>query len=261
MADAFAKYVSPDDVEAGVRLVRELLGEPSALANWQKEIREGYEPRTWSEFTTDFYDCIQEQSNRPLCFTNFVCDSGEIYSFGFSALRERDASKQKLIYCASAVDGNWHFGEDWGVWMAKRRASILFRTRYAPGDVVALYLELQLPAGTAPSSVRFSILSGGEPIDVSYFERERQWFVSEVVVGANNEVEIELVAMGEFTLPNSRQLYLGARRLCCCNSNDIEARIRVVEKLGVLENSISDGAGVEGGAMARVRTAEASSNE
>ena len=77
-----------------------------------------------------------------------------------------------------------------------------FRTRYAPGDVVALYLELQLPAGTAPSSVRFSILSGGEPIDVSYFERERQWFVSEVVVGANNEVEIELVAMGEFTLPD-----------------------------------------------------------
>ena len=33
---------------------------------------------------------------------------GEIYSFGFSALAELDARKQKLIYCASAADRNWH---------------------------------------------------------------------------------------------------------------------------------------------------------
>ena len=122
------------------------------------------------------------------------------------------------------------------MWMAKRRAGILFRTRYAPGDVVAVYLELQLPKDTAPSSVRFSILSRGEPVDIYYFERERQWFVFEVAVGPINEIEIELVAMGDFKQVDSRQLFLGARRLCCCKADDYQARIRVVEKLTFSEN-------------------------
>ncbi len=115
-----------------------------------------------------------------------------------SALAERDARKQKLIYCASVVDGNWYFAEDWGVWMAKRRAGVLFRTPYAPGEVAAVYLELQLASETPPSSARFSVLSGGEPVEVCYFDSQRQWFVFEVPVGAMGEVDIELVAMGEF---------------------------------------------------------------
>ena len=32
------------------------------------------------------------------------------------------------------------------------------------------------------------------------------------------------------------QLFLGARRLCCCKANDYEARLRVVEKLTFLRN-------------------------
>ena len=204
----FAKYFGPEDVEGCARLVQELLADPAALSTWEKEIREGYRPRKWSEFTAGFFDSIVEQRSAPLCFSNFVCDPGEIYSFGFSAIPERDARKQKLIYCASIVDANWHYPEGWGVWMAKRRASLQFRTRYAPGDVVAVYLELQLPAGAARSSVRLGILSGGEPVDLRYFERERQWFVFEVAVGANNEVEIELLATGDLKHEDPRQVFL-----------------------------------------------------
>ncbi len=233
---SFVKYVSPEDIEGGTRLVQELLANPTALPAWEKEIREGYKPRTWSEFATDYYDSILEQKSSPSCSTNFVCDPGEIYSFGFSALAERDARKQKLIYCASAADRNWHLAEGWGVWMAKRRATILFRTGYAPGDVVAVYLELQLRNEQPPSSARFSILSEGEPVDLCHFERERQWFGFEVAVGASSEVEVELVAMGDFKPEDTRQLFLGARRLCCCKANDYEARLRVVEKLTFLRN-------------------------
>jgi glycosyltransferase involved in cell wall biosynthesis len=233
---SLVKYVSPEDVEGGARLVQELLADPAALSAWEKTIRESYKPRTWREFTTGFYDSILEQKNSPPCFSNLVCDPGEIYSFGVSALAERDARKQRLIYCAPAVDGNWHFAEGWGIWMAKRRASMLFRTRYAPGDVVAVYLELQLPKDMPPSSVKFSILSDGEPVDLCYFERERQWFVFEVAVGELSEVEIELVAMGEFKQLDSRQIFMGARRLCCCKADDCAARIRVIEKLTFLTN-------------------------
>ena len=115
--------------------------------------------------------------------------------------------------------------------MAKRRAGLKFRTPYAPGEVLAVYLELRLPNDTAPSAVRFSVLSAGSQVDLCYFERERQWFVFDVVVGAINEVEIELVAMGNFKSTDSRQLYLGAQRLCCCKADDSLARIRVLEKL------------------------------
>jgi glycosyltransferase involved in cell wall biosynthesis/Tfp pilus assembly protein PilF len=231
----FVKYVSPEDVESGVRLVEELLADPTALSTWENEIKEEYKPRTWSEFTADFYDSIRQQKDSPSCSTNLVCDAGEIYSFGFSALSERDTRKQKLVYCSSALDANWYFAEDWGAWMGKRRAGILFRTRYAPGDVAAVYLELQLANETPPSSARFSVRSDGEPVEVCYFESRRQWFVFEVPVGVQGEVDIEIVAMGEFNpVEGGRQVYLGARRLCCCKADDYAARIRMVEKLTLL---------------------------
>ncbi len=50
----FVKYVSPEDVEGGVRLVEELLADPAALSAWEKEIREEYKPRTWTEFAAGF---------------------------------------------------------------------------------------------------------------------------------------------------------------------------------------------------------------
>jgi tetratricopeptide (TPR) repeat protein len=232
----FAKYVNPENVEDGVRLVEELLTEPTAIANCEKEIRERFHPRTWREFATDYYNSVVEQKSPPLYFTNFVCDPGEVYLFGSSAIAERDARKQKLVYCASIVDANWHCAEGWGVWMAKRRASLQFRTRYAPGDVVAVYLELQLPGGTTPSDAKFRVLSGGKSVDLFYFERERQWFVFEVVVGAASAVDIELMATGKFGQTDNRQLYLGARRLCCCKADDSQERIRVIEKLTFLRN-------------------------
>jgi glycosyltransferase involved in cell wall biosynthesis len=233
----FVKYVSPEDVEGGVRLVEELLADPAALPTWEKEIREEYRPRTWTEFTVDFYDGIREQKQTPSCYTNFLCDPGEIYSFGFSTLAERDARKQQLTYCASVVDTSWYSTEDWGVWMAKRRAGMLFRTHHAPSEMAAVYLELSLANETSPSSARFSVLSGGEPVEVCYFDSRRQWFVFEVPVGAMGEVDIELVAMGEFNpVAGGRQVYLGARRLCCCKADDTRARIRVLEKLTFLGN-------------------------
>jgi glycosyltransferase involved in cell wall biosynthesis len=232
----FAKYVGPEDIEGGVRLVEELLAEPTVIATCEKEIRDHFRPRTWREFASDYYDSVVEQSRSPLCYTNFICEPGEVYLFGFSAIAEREARKQRLIYCASIVDANWHSAEEWGVWMAKRRASLQFRTRYEPGDVMAVYLELQLPLGTTPSSVRFSVLSEGKPIELCYFERECQWFVFEVAVGAANAVDIELVATGKFGQADQRQLYLGARRLCCCRADDILERVRVVEKLTFLRN-------------------------
>jgi glycosyltransferase involved in cell wall biosynthesis/Flp pilus assembly protein TadD len=232
----FAKYVSPEDVESGVRLVEDLLAEPTAIENSEKEIRERFRPRTWREFASDYYNSIVEQNSAPLCFTNFICESGEVYLFGSSAIAERDARKQRLVYCASIVDANWHYAEEWGVWMANRRASLQFRTRYSPGDVIAVYLELQLPAGTAPSAVKFSVLSDGKPVDLCYFERERQWFVFEVAVGEANTIDIELMATGKFGQTDQRQLYLGARRLCCCRADDSLERVRVIEKLTFLRN-------------------------
>lgn len=230
----FVKYVSPEDVESGVRLVEQLLADTGVLLTWEEEIKQGYKARTWSEFATDFYESIREQNDTPPCFTNLICDPGEIYAFGASTLAERDARKQKLIYCPSALDGNWYFPEEWGAWMAKRRAGILFRTLFAPGEVVAVYLELQLANETQPSSVRFSVQSGGQQVEMCYFESRRQWFAFEVPVGAMREVQIEFVAMGEFNpVEGGRQVYLGARRLCCCKADDHAARLRVVEKLAL----------------------------
>jgi glycosyltransferase involved in cell wall biosynthesis/DNA-binding SARP family transcriptional activator len=233
----FVKYVSPEDLDGGVRLVEELLADPVVLSTWEKEVRDNYKPRTWSEFTADFYDSIRELKDSPIGFTNFICDPGEIYSFGSSSLAERDARKQKLIYCISVVDSNWYLGEDWGVWMAKRKAGFGFRTRYTPGDMAAVYLELQLANETTPSSARFSILSNGKSVETCYFESQRQWFFFEVPVGSMGEVEIEIVAMGEFNpVQGGRQVYLGARRLSCCKADDYASRIRVMEKLTLLRN-------------------------
>ena len=93
--------------------------------------------------------------------------------------------------------------------MAKRRASLQFRTPYAPGDVVAVYLELQLPDRNAAVIREFSILSGGEPVDLCYFERERQWFVFEVVVGANRRGRNRTDGDGRFQTAETRQLLSG----------------------------------------------------
>lgn len=152
-------------------------------------------------------------------------------------MEKREARKLKLIYCASIVDVNWHPSEDWGVWMANRRARLQFRTRYAPGDVAAVYLEMQLPKEAKPSAAGFSVLSNGEPVYTGFFERERQWFAFEVVVGDLNEVEFELMAIGEATHEETRRVFLGARRLCCCKADDFSARIRLVEKLAFTGNS------------------------
>ena len=89
----FVKYVNPEEVEGGVRLVAELLADPAALSTWEKEIKEEYKPRTWSEFTVDFYDSIRCAKGYPVLLHKFSMRSRRDLLVWVFDVREKGCAK------------------------------------------------------------------------------------------------------------------------------------------------------------------------
>ena len=58
----FARYVNPDDVNDGYNLVRELVGNPRELERWTNEVATSFKPKTWLQFSAEFFDAATELS-------------------------------------------------------------------------------------------------------------------------------------------------------------------------------------------------------
>ena len=123
----FAKYVNPEDVNKGYALVRDLLANPEEIERWSREIATSYKPKTWDQFSVEFFDAATDISRADEHPGNRLIEAADIVGMGTAEINRRDALDEPLTYLAGARQKGWHPVEPWGCWTASRAPHSLFR--------------------------------------------------------------------------------------------------------------------------------------
>ena len=228
----FARYLDPDDIAAGVALVRELIEDKAALADWRKDIATNFRARTWRQFSKDYIAgllAFAEPDGR--CYNNRF-RAGELYGMGAWEVARRDANGEDLTYLVSARSYGWHDNEDWGCWAASRKAGITLATDLDPGGRATIYLLLRAPG--QHHAINFQIMQGDETVDMGTVGASETWRNLDCQVGEDGVVKLDFVTKSaKPEVGDVRDLYVGLIGIAFCRHDDIAQRLKIIEAIAL----------------------------
>jgi glycosyltransferase involved in cell wall biosynthesis len=228
----FCKYLDPFDVEDGYRVISSVLADRPALASWTHHVRTEFHPRTWYSFSAELFDAIHnytKNQDNDVCYNNCIIETGEVATFGDDLIEQLDMKKKRLITARMTRLDGWHGLEDWGGWAAKRKATLRFTTRLAPGTNILLYLNLKAPAGDAAAECTINVNKTATFVD--NLCSMAQWYVAPGTVGANGIVDVLLTSGKGFFHLHGRELYVGILAMAVVPAGDPVAEKRLLEQI------------------------------
>lgn len=229
-----ARYVNPDDVNEGYRLVAGLLQSPHDLADWATEIAASFVPRRWAQFVDEYYDAVLRiAETEPQGAVNALVEPGEIIGMGRDELTRRGAARLPITYLAPYRISGWHPPEDWGGWASERRALLRIRTRLAPNAAVAVYISLALPAGTDTEQAFVKLTIGGVETTLTNLTLKPKWFAAAGRTAAQGEIDIQIFSGGSYPQPDGRVLFAGLSALAFCPAEDVQGRMGLLERITI----------------------------
>ena len=225
-----ARYVDPFSVESGYDVFRRTIQDRSDLALWTKQIEAGFKPKSWQQFSEDFFLALEELSATQGSATeiNCVIPAGQIVTLGDRALQELVDDGERLITIRMARVSGWHPVEEWGVWASRRRAKLRFLTSLPESEPIKIYLRLNLPEGTGTARV---IVRCGEIETPARLQQGHEFIIADGAVGGHGAVEIDLLSQGPFSRPDKREIFVGLTALAYASSTDLTGRISLLEKI------------------------------
>ncbi|MCI4677315.1 glycosyltransferase [Rhodoblastus acidophilus] len=227
----FARYINPDDVNEGYELVRDLLDHPDKLQSWTQEVVNGYAPKRWQTFASEYFDALTTICEGNQKTQNGFIEVGDVVGLGRDEIARRDQLDLPLTYLANARGRGWFAAENWGCWTSARRATLRFATKLAPNTAVAVYLAMQLPGETDPQKVSVRIEIGGIANVFKQLRPRARWLVADGKTETDGSLSIVLFSSGPFAVPDHRELFVGLTALAFCESADALSRVKIVEKI------------------------------
>lgn len=222
----FARYLDPFDLDQGYEVFRSILSDRVALEKWTDDIRANYKPKTWDEFSREFFDSVVALYLKRECkeyVNNCFLEAKTIYFIGDDDVARLDRDGLPLVTFRMARVSGWHPTEPWGCWAAERRAQLKFRTRHTAGTKVSVFLLLHVPPGSEGATCTVTI--GGVETLLTKLSPEATWRSVTGVVSENECIEIGVLSNGTFGEPDRRRLYVGIHALAHCNNNDVLTRV------------------------------------
>jgi glycosyltransferase involved in cell wall biosynthesis len=229
---SLCKYIDPFNVEDGFRVISKILTDPQGLKAWAAQIRQQFRPKSWSSFSCEVFETIQnyERNNAGnVNKNNCVIENGEIATFGNDPLAQLDARQKRLVTARMTRLAGWHGVEAWGCWAARRKATLRFGTRMAPGTDVLVYLHLKAPDGD--ESAECTIKINQTPTFVDDLGPVPVWCVAPGRVGEHGIIEVLLVSGRGFFHRHGRELYVGILGIAVAEAGDREAQSRLLEQI------------------------------
>jgi glycosyltransferase involved in cell wall biosynthesis len=233
----FARYVDPEDVKEGYKLVLDLLTHPHELAKWTAEVAAGYKPKSWQQFALEYLNAtmtVGKSADAPL---NGYFEPGDIIGMGASEIDRRRELDLPLTYLAFARRSGWHAVETWGCWTATRNATLRLPTKLGAGKDVYVYLAVQTPGHTDPETASLRVDVGGRIIVFKRLQPRRRWLAAKGKTDADGVLSISLQSAGPFDKPEQREVYIGLFALGFCAVDDLPSRLEMLEKI-VLDQAV-----------------------
>jgi hypothetical protein len=222
---SFARYVDPFDLDQGYEVFRQTLSDPAAFDRWAEDIRLNYKPKTWAEFSNEFFDGVVRLASEPdqeCAPNNCVLDEGKIYFIGDDDIHRLDDIGAPLVTFRMARVAGWLAIEPWGCWATDAAAKLRFQTRESGGAKVAVLLLLHVPPGS--KDVTCVVNAGGVETRLRSLSSHATWRLVEGRVSQDGSLEIAFHSKGEFGRPDTRSLTLGIHALAYCQSAKSRAR-------------------------------------
>ncbi len=227
----FARYLDPEDIEAGAEMVRALLADPADLAAWKQDILDNFHPRTWREFSQDYVAKLLALPAADWKTCNNTFAPNEIHGMGRWEVAHRDANDQTLVYLANTRLNGWAENEDWGCWMAFTRATMALTTSLAAGTPITLFVLLKSPR---EQSARVELSAGGQCADLGIVKQDPAWKRMDCAVGDNGVLSIAFkVSTPRPQTRDGENRYLGVLGLAFCEAEDREARLALAETMAL----------------------------
>ena len=229
----FCRYIDPYDVEDGYRAVVRALSDRDDLEAWRADIRANFQPKTWRDFTTQFYETVLRfkaaNGDAPLR-NNVVLEPEAIAAFGHAGITQLGFDERRLVTARMTRMAGWHNLEAWGCWAAKRRADLLVALRSEPGTPIVVALCLCAPGEEAPADCTVEIgahrghLEGLGPLP--------RWFAIEAVVGEDRSIRVVFTAGRGFGRAlDGTERYVGILAIGFAAADDPAARMRLMEAI------------------------------
>lgn len=226
------RYIDPHDVADGYRAVHRVLADRADLQAWQEEVRTTFRPKTWREFSVQFFETMLRfkaaNAGAPLR-NNVVLAAEQVATFGNGGLMQTSSATRPFTTARMTRVGGWHACEGWGCWAAKRRADLRIDTALEPGTAVIVALCLRTPGEEVPGDCRVDIGSRTQR-----FERLGQaprWFVADGVVGQDGAISVVLTAGRGFAGEDGTDRYVGILALGFARADDPASRLRLMEAI------------------------------
>ncbi|GAU82914.1 glycosyltransferase [Bosea sp. BIWAKO-01] len=230
------KYFDPYNAKAAQTLIEQYIDDENLRASDERCLKENFKPRRWSDVSRVFRDALQKRWSPETLSLESKRNppelvEGQDYQVGTASLnlrRKEDLRARAIISC---LVGDWNNGEAFGAWAKKSAARVCFRA--APGiKKVTVYLTLTLPGniGSNEIAIRTAKATSNDPC--RFFVRGHQPIAFECDVDEDGVVDFRIVTMGRYSdMPgDSRKLYCGLVALTYVRTDDVSARLRILER-------------------------------
>lgn len=225
----FVRYIDPFDWEKSYPVIRDVILDRENLEEWKKWIGTDFVPKTWHQFSNEFYDAVidfsKELSGTPPK-ANCPLPQAELILGGMHDILSMSARGEKIITFRSARHLNWHPANHWGAWSQKRRCEIQFISDCNEGDMVDIFLRLHRESSRDMDPV--VLINAGTGDHAFRLSEHPSLFKFTGRVTGGGVIRIFLNARGKFP---SNQNFLGWSGISYCRQGDLKLLTKTYESM------------------------------
>jgi glycosyltransferase involved in cell wall biosynthesis/Tfp pilus assembly protein PilF len=240
----FVPYIDPYNAREAANLVRRLLSDRAELRRLEAKIREEFQPRSWRDHGTLFYQAIkafqkelpEESRTGPTAipFNKVVrpCSIPVDWQFGrylppYQSLSEQ-ASRRMLL------EKGWYPVETWGAWMRGDHGKVGITIKRIPDKPVRVALQFRAAPWAQDNRLRIQAACGSSTIvaipESRYGTQHYPYFFAwlDCMPDESGHIELSLEILGalqESWWGETRCICIGLARLLCLDPSDHSERL------------------------------------
>nr|WP_256138333.1 glycosyltransferase [Komagataeibacter swingsii] len=239
----FVRYIDPFDVEEAYPIIRKPIVDRQDLEQWQTKIWQDFRPKRWVDFCSEFYNEIIKAADsiKSDVTSSFVYLPPEhLIEGGDHDILIHAAENKPIVTFRAARIVNWYSSTNWGCWSSARRAEIAFRTTFAEGEKVFVFLRLYRASYNAANP--FVIVDGGAGNQTAPLTEHATFYRFTAQVQKGGVIHIKLLARGYFPSIKGRNIFIAWSGFAYCRHDDHHALMATLNALLPVakDNNISD---------------------
>lgn len=226
---SFVRYIDPFSLEQSYPVIRDSILDRPGLQEWKERIIRDFEPKTWHQFSREFYEVTRQEAERLRgsgVHANCRVPEGEFILGGSHDILRLGREGGKMLTFRSARHRWWHPANHWGAWSQNRRCEIQFISDLHEGEHIEIFLRLHRHSGRESDPI--AIIQAGAGENAFHLSEHPTIYRFTGRVTGGGVVHISLLARGKY--PSNTE-FIGWSGIAYCRSDNAEALIKTYNSI------------------------------